>query len=696
MGKIHQLSAHVVNKIAAGEVIERPASVVKELVENSLDAGATRVDVTLRQGGVELIRVADNGFGIAADDMPLAIASHATSKIEGDEQLFSVRTLGFRGEALASIASVSRFRLESRTNENDSGHALQVVGGTIEEGVQPCGGPVGTRIEVNDLFFNTPVRRKFLRTTSTELGHVTEAITRLALAFPQVHFVLRHQERTVYDLPATDSWRDRIAAFFGRELAEHLIWVDQYDEELQLEGFVADPSYTRANARLQYYFLNQRYIRDRSLQHALTEAYRGLIMTGRYPIAFLRLEMPPHLVDVNVHPTKLEVRFQDGGKVYSRILGTLRNKFLTSNLTKSVPLDQNRAEDARGNGASKTAAPSIPMAPVVPELPWGKHDSADARSAIRVWAEQLGPAVAHPADVLMPTTPLSNSAPVADSSGTQVASGTTRTDVSHPSVGGMHPFPPVGQPIHETVAKTPVMTQTLGQTAQSPSALGADPRGTSFEMGRAIDSKSSTIPISPPAAGSATTVRRVTGIQVHDRYLVCESSEGLVVIDQHALHERILYEKLRERVGKGGLEQQQLLVPEPVELTGQEAAALLEACDMLNNLGVGIEDFGGATVLVNAYPAILRHFRPDQLLKELAELLLTGKKQLAQDDVLDQLLHTMACKAAVKAGDRLTPDEVTALLDQRGLVQDWHHCPHGRPTTLVFKQAELDRYFGRT
>ena len=694
MGKIHQLSAHVVNKIAAGEVIERPASVVKELVENSLDAGATRVDVTLRQGGVELIRVADNGFGIAAEDIPLAIASHATSKIEGDEQLFSVRTLGFRGEALASIASVSRFRLESRTNENDSRHVLQVVGGTIEEGVLPCGGPVGTRIEVNDLFFNTPVRRKFLRTTSTELGHVTEAITRLALAFPQVHFVLRHQERTVYDLPATDSWRDRIAAFFGRELAEHLIWVDQYDEELQLEGFVADPSYTRANARLQYYFLNQRYIRDRSLQHALSEAYRGLIMTGRYPIAFLRLEMPPHLVDVNVHPTKLEVRFQDGGKVYSRILGTLRNKFLTSNLTKSVPLDQNRSQDPRSSTFSPTATTGIPMAPAVPELPWDKHDSADARSAIRVWAEQLTPSVAHRGDAF-PIAPVIDSGPVAAAAGIQVVSGTTRTDSPHSSVGAMHPFPPVGQPALETVAKTPVMTQTLGQTTQSPSASIADSRGASSEMGRAIDSKSSTIPIAPPVAGSAATTRRAMGLQIHDRYLVCESGEGLVVIDQHALHERILYEKLRERVGKGGLEQQQLLVPEPVELTGQEAAALLEARDMLNNLGVGIEDFGGATVVVNSYPAMLRHFRPDQLLKELAELLLTGKKQLAQEDVLDQLLHTMACKAAVKAGDRLTPDEVTALLDQRGLIQDWHHCPHGRPTTLVFKQSELDRYFGR-
>ncbi|HND53374.1 MAG TPA: DNA mismatch repair endonuclease MutL, partial [Pirellulaceae bacterium] len=335
MPTIRQLPTSVINKIAAGEVIERPASVVKELVENSVDAGAKRVEVTLEQGGTGLIRVADDGCGIAPEQLLLAVASHATSKIVEADDLFHVGSLGFRGEALASIAEVSRFLIRSRTPESLEGAQLEVIGG--EQGrVEPCGCGVGTTIEVRDLFYNTPVRRKFMKAAATEIAHCSEAFTRIALAYPDRHFVLRHNDRTTFDLPATTHWRERIGTFFGADLAEALIYVESEDMGVRLSGYVADPRFSRGNNRLQYLFLNGRCIRDRALQHALGEAYRGLLLTGRFPIAFLRLDMPAELVDVNVHPTKMEVRFQDSGRIYSTMLGAIRRKFLSTDLTARV------------------------------------------------------------------------------------------------------------------------------------------------------------------------------------------------------------------------------------------------------------------------------------------------------------------------------------------------------------------------
>ena len=355
MSTIQVLSPNLVNKIAAGEVIERPASVVKELMENSIDAGAMRIDVSVEQGGLDLMRVSDDGGGIAADELALAVASHATSKIRDADDLFRVQTLGFRGEALASIAAVSRLVLRSRTARSQAGAQLEIAGGGPAE-ISPCASPIGTTIEVRQLFYNTPVRRKFLRSTQTEMGHLTEAFTRIALANPHVQCTLAHNGRSLYDLPATDDWRLRIATFFGDDLAADLIEVSSSDEGVYLRGHAASPSHSRANPRLQYLFLNGRAIRDRSLQHALGEAYRGLLLTGRYPIAFLRIEMPSEQVDVNVHPTKLEVRFQESGRLYSQLLGTLRTKFLSTDLTArlqpvtseaAAAIDPARAEAVR-------------------------------------------------------------------------------------------------------------------------------------------------------------------------------------------------------------------------------------------------------------------------------------------------------------------------------------------------------------
>lgn len=654
MPRIHQLSQSLINKIAAGEVIERPASVVKELMENSVDAGATRIDVAVAAGGVEMIRVVDNGCGIEPDELPLAMASHATSKITSADDLFRVGTLGFRGEALASIAEVSRMVLRSRTPDSSGGAELEISGGQLSP-VSPCGCPVGTLIEVRNLFFNTPVRRKFLRSTQTELGHVTEAFVRIALAAPQVHFTLRHNDKPVMELPGNEDRRERIARVFGRELADNLFWVESANGPVRLAGYIAHPSQSRSHNRMQYLFLNGRSIRDRSLQHALGEAYRGLLMTGRFPIAILSLEMPPELVDVNVHPTKLEVRFQDSGQLYSQLLATLRTRFLSTDLTTRV---QTPAEVDPAAAMDETQA--VQLRQQLVDWAKGKVESWGSRS----------------------------DDPDPSSRGERVSSG--------PSFPG---------PSRDYPARSRPLEITRLDRSWAPVGHGEDDR----DENEPAEFEDPTAPKDLPpvpvqgmqgsqsasAAPNLHSPRPMRALQVHNRYLVAESDDGVMVIDQHALHERILYERLRERVEAGPIESQTLLVPEPVDLAPAETAAALEHREILARLGIKIEPFGGETLLISSYPAMLANVNPVEVLRGLLEPLLSGGKSPERRDLLDELLHMIACKAAIKAGDRLTPEEVHSLLEQRHLVDDPHHCPHGRPAALVFTREELDKQFRR-
>jgi len=618
---IHRLPQSLVNKIAAGEVIERPASVLKELMENAVDAGASRIDVTVSGGGSELIRVVDNGCGIPPDELPLAVASHCTSKLFEPDDLFRIGTLGFRGEALASIAEVSRVVLRSRTPESQSGAEMEVSGGQPTQPA-PCGAAVGTTVEVHNLFFNTPVRRKFLRSVQTEFGHLSEAFTRIALGSPGIHFTLRHNQRQVFDLSAADGPVERIERFFGRELSENLIGVESTDGDVRLAGYVANPTHSRANSRMQYVFLNGRYIRDRSLQHALGEAYRGLLTAGRYPIAFLTLEMPPDLVDVNVHPTKLEVRFQDSGRLYSQLLSALRSKFLSTDLT----------------ARATSIAVGDPTADPTGD-PTGGHDevrAAELRGELVDWAKGQ----------------------VESWQTAAVPAGGPRCAATFDTAGDGADRQPLG---------IERLDRPLGSAGTSPQ----------------------TAPQAPPAA----TPR---ALQIHNRYLVAETEQGVTIIDQHALHERILYEQLRQRMTSGNIEMQNLLVPEPVDLAAAEAAAAVENRDLLAELGMKIEPFGGNTVLITGFPAMLANLNPVEVLRELLEDLLCGGAKPDRRDLLDGLLHTIACKAAIKAGDRLSAEEIDTLLSQRRHINDPHHCPHGRPTEVIFTREELDKQFKRT
>jgi DNA mismatch repair protein MutL len=599
VGRIRQLPPLVVNKIAAGEVIERPASVLKELLENAIDAGARRVDVDVEQGGVELIRVVDDGCGIHADDLPLAFAAHATSKLHDADDLFRIGTLGFRGEALASIGGVAQVSMQSRPPGETCGAEITCNGGDFSA-VRPWNGSAGTRIEVKHLFFNTPVRRKFLRTTTTEMGHISEAFTRLALAHGRpsgpspLHLTLRHNNKPVHELSASMTLLDRIGAFFGLEVGGALYAVDGRKGDVRLTGYIADPACERGTAKMQYLFVNGRWIRDRSLGHAVQEAYRGLLMTGRYAVAFLFLDLPPEQVDVNVHPTKAEVRFRDSQSLYHLVFGTVRDRLRAENLT------------ARLQVPSTMRPTPVDTPSPLDRLPWTLSSPP-----------AYGGAPAPPAPFSPPSPPPSTMAPAERA-----------------------PFVP-------------------------------------------------DLPASLPSPGPNKV------IQLYDAYLVMETEKGMLVIDQHALHERILFEQLKTRLRSGPLETQRLLIPEPVELTAEQAARTLEHRESLAELGLGVEDFGGGTVLLTSVPTLLGRRSPQTILRAVVDHLTSKDRPPTREVLFNDLLSLMACHAAVRAGDRLTPEEMTALVEQRALADDAHHCPHGRPTSLLFSRHDLDRQFRR-
>lgn len=643
MPRIHPLDTSVVNKIAAGEVIERPANVVKELLENSLDALASRIEVDIEAGGGELIRIVDDGEGIHPDDLLLAVTAHATSKIATADDLFRVQTMGFRGEALASIAEVSRLRIRSRQPDSTTGFEIASDCGTITS-PQPCGCPIGTQIEVRQLFANTPVRRKFLKSTATEFGYIAEHFTRIALAQPRLHLVLRHNGKIVFELPGTQQLLDRIRLMFGNELADNLIPVESASQGVRMWGYVGHPSISKSTRKSQNLFLNGRWIQDRSLQHALTEAYRGLLMIGRQPISFLFLEVPAEIVDVNVHPTKTEVRFADSQALFRQLLSMLRTKFLSLNFESTMHLPS-----ASGGFSAAGAGPR----------PRGVE--------LQAWQPASGFGA-------------SNS-----STNSSLWSNTSRPPAELPQVGGVEPEP--SERSSDGYVRAAELAQVVGGAAES-----SPPDVASFVMS-AAPTESQQLPTETHT--SRVSHGELRAMQIRDTYIVVETDEGLTLIDQHALHERIMYEYLRPRVLNNAVESQRMLVPETVELTPKETALLLEYADVLGQLGLGVQEFGRQTVLVDRYPVMLKKANLPQLVRDLAEQLDQPEKQPDRRDLLDSLLHMMSCKAAIKAGQRLSPEEIDSLLAQRHLIDDAHHCPHGRPTALVLTENELERQFGR-
>lgn len=808
MSVIHKLSQSIINKIAAGEVIERPASAVKELMENALDAKSTRIDVYVDKGGSDLIRVTDNGGGIAADQLPLAVAPHATSKIQDADDLFRVGTMGFRGEALASIAEISRFRIKSREPNSNEGAQLEVLGGEVGE-VAPCGCPVGTTVEVLNLFCNTPVRKKYLKSVSTEFGYVSEQFYRVAIPHPEIAFTLSHNGKNVADLPAVENQLQRLVDVFGRELAESLIWVKSQNGNVAISGFVAQPSVSRANNKAQYLFLNGRFIRDKSLQHALQEAYRGLMMVGRFPVAFLQLEMPFDMVDVNVHPTKLEVRFQDAPQLYSILLSSIRQKFLTSDLRSKVnfpspefgenprnplynreynnptalpreavsedpdvpptprhePLPPQKAPDIPRPGyfaqpsetsATNACLPQNSISALSPhsvqtESKWeefnnftqsggitqdrkeekpdifpknignkenNQYNSTRENSINESYGEASADESSVPSDHLIRHEDLVAQSNYLEGDHFSGANGqnTTGSEFSES-------FEPPSVPF-DSVVRPPLPMAAFGRSDQR-SVTGLNQLSpdqiTRMALGKSqvppfkpFDSKTPTAPHnvsqgSEIADGSGQLDNLLptnlvvsnqfvikSALQIHNRYLVTELPEGLAIIDQHALHERILYEKIKKGVESHEIQSQALLVPIAIDLSSTEYALITQKRDELARFGWRIELFGGHTILLNAYPALIKNTDPQDCLRDLIDLLSTEVKRLETVEVFEAIYHRMACKAAIKAGAPMSEEEIRSLLQQYAEDETLHHCPHGRPSILVYTQAELDKQFKRT
>jgi len=643
MPPIRMLPESLVNQIAAGEVIERPASVVKELLENAIDAQAGRIVVDLEEAGKKLIRVSDDGLGMAADDVPRALASHATSKIATTEDLEAITTLGFRGEALASVASVADVRLVSRAA--DALAATEVtVSGAKADPPRPASGPVGTTVEVRNLFRYVPARRKFLKTDATEMGHISEQVARIALAYPAVHLTVTHNGRSVYELPATESVRDRIAAFFGEDLAGALLEIGSQEPAGRLWGLAGPPHLARATTATQYLFINGRFVRDRGLLHALREAYRGLLEGGRQPVAFLFLTVPPDRVDANVHPTKIEVRLRDGHLLYGQVLAAVRERLLGPGLTPRL----------------------VTPAPPQPGEPSCAGDSSPEQHA-QPGERLTSTAAAHEDRVRQA---------VADFLRSSAATAQARLPLAglRPGVAGLRPGEagrtPVkgGEPSRADDASSQPLAHQGGRLTSPPErvALGTDEAR-------------------PPARA----------IQLHNTYLVAETADGILIVDQHALHERILFEDIMGHLEAGPLEGQRFLMPLVLALTDREMAALEEHRESLGRLGIEAEPLGPRSVGIQAFPTLLARADPEATLRDFLAWVLALDAAPTARQVLEQLAHVSACRAAVKAGDRLKDEEIEALLARREAADLAATCPHGRPTALVLRKADLEKQFGR-
>ncbi len=680
--EIRPLDAALINKIAAGEVIERPSSVVKELVENSLDAGAKRVDVTLEVGGSQLIRVVDDGHGISREHLPLAIAPHATSKIATADDLFNIHTLGFRGEALASIGSVSQLSVRSRPADQLEAFEITVDGGAATE-PSACGAPVGTTVEIRNLFFNVPARRKFLRTPQTECGHVTEQIARLALAHPQTAFTLTHNGRSLRNLPPTADRRERIADFYGSELGECLIPLDRRERGLRIEGLIAPPSHSKATTKWQYLFLNGRHITDRRLTYAIREAFRGLVEHDRFPVVFLFLTADPHDFDANVHPTKIEVRWKDAGLVQSQVLAVLRETLLSRNLTPrlrtpsapqadigsrpSDPAAQLRAREALANYLKR-------VDPTQPRLTFRSHPFAK---------DSLRPSIIE----TLPSTPEdagdTNARDGAEAHGAQDIHNESGAALSNDAWlnAGDHAA-------HESSSNA-----TTASTNADP--LNADANNAAGELGTAPDADGAAAPNAVAALSALAHAGGSDVMQLHNTYLVCQTEDGVLIIDQHALHERILYERFRERILRGPLESQGMLLPETFEASPAQREAASANADLLDRIGIEVTEYGPKLLAVQRFPTLLRNVSMKTFVSDLLDKLVDNAGQTSEETLIHAALDMMACKAAVKAGDPLSREEIYALLEQRHLTERSSNCPHGRPTTLELTTKDLERQFGR-
>ena len=606
MGKIAILSQRLANQIAAGEVVERPASVVKELLENSLDAGATRIDIDIESGGSKLMRVRDNGSGMDKTDLKLSLSRHATSKIFDLDDLEQITSLGFRGEALASVCSVSRLSMTSRSLESDDDSAwkVEVQGQDMETHLSPAAHPQGTTVEVRDLFFNTPARKKFLRTEKTEFSRIEEITKRLALSRFDVFFSLKHNQRAIHNLhkASTDQEKQRrVAMVCGPAFVENSVVIDLEGPGLRLWGWVSLPTFSRSQADLQYFYVNGRVIRDKLVSHALRQAYRDVLFHGRHPAFVLYLELDPALVDVNVHPTKHEVRFRDSRGVHDFLFGSLHRA-----LADVTPEDQMAGMSVDSTGTTTQTV-----------------DPASSFSA------------ANQANL------------------------------------GLYSRPEAGQ------------AGSFGANWKRGSGLGQYQVQEQLQAYKKLSEDDEVPPLGYAIA------------QLHGIYILAQNKEGLIIVDMHAAHERITYERMKTACANEELTVQPLLVPLSIAVSQAEAACAEEQKQVLEKIGVGLDRVSQESVVVRQVPSILRDANVEQLVRDvLSDVMEYGSSDRIEAHQ-DELLATMACHNSVRANRQLTIPEMNALLRDMEATERSGQCNHGRPTWVFQSLDELDKLFLR-
>ena len=631
MKRIQKLPDHLVNQIAAGEVVERPASALKEMLENSLDAGASKITVDLAQGGIKLIRVTDNGSGMAAEDLPLALDRHATSKISSLDDLESVSTLGFRGEGLASVASVSRLTLTSRPHDAEHAHQIIAIDGTLHP-VEPAAHPAGTSVEVVDLYFNTPARRKFLKSDNTEYAHCAATFERIALAHPQVEFTLRHNGKVVWRLPQ-QTVAERVGALLGKDFVEAALPLDTQAAGLGLTGFVASPTYSKASRDAQYFFVNGRFVRDKTAQHALRQAYRDVLHHERHPAYALFFTLDPAGVDVNVHPTKIEVRFRESQAIHQFLFHSV-HRALASTTAGASPAVQLHDQPAGEPGA--TAAAPAGIAPI------GQQAS------------------------LLPPRPAAN--------------------VGRTPLPQTYRYEQQSIPLH-------VAREAIGVYDKQFAGLRDEERQPAAAVMPAVNAANP--PVALPAASDGIPPLGFALAQLHGVYILSQCEDGLIVVDMHAAHERIVYERLKTALEADAIPMQPLLLPVSFAADRFEVATVEEHAEDMQRLGVELAVLSPTQIAVRGMPVWLKEGNA----VELARAVLKDVREHGLTQVMterrNELLATMACHGAVRANRQLTLPEMNALLRDMEATERSGQCNHGRPTWSRLGMRDLDALFMR-
>jgi DNA mismatch repair protein MutL len=614
IGKIHRLDETTINKIAAGEIVERPASVIKELVENSIDAGATRIEIEIRNGGRQLIKIVDNGCGMEQEDAILAIERHSTSKISASEDLWSLHTLGFRGEALPSVAAVSRFEITTKPRTQQLGTYLEMDAGLLKK-VKQVGAPDGTTIMVHDLFYNTPARLKYLKTIPTETGYISEIVARLALGYPGISFRLLHQQYELLFTPGNGNQEETIVAVFGKEIAREMITISHEENGLKIGGYYGKPSIARNNRNHEIFFVNGRYFHSRTLSAAVEKAFHTLLPIARYPFVIMFVEIDPSLVDVNVHPSKQEVRFAHESEIFKPVYNSIHNSLKYHSFIADWA-----APDYGAN-------PKLSISSVPPRLPASQTlQSVPLRYTEFMENQTDIPAVAEKAAASSGKAPFSAAAPPL------------------PENGGPA-FPNVANPGEQTRSGLPEMFQIYPNPFLN-------------------------------------------------TYIIASDLKGLLIIDQHAAHERILYEKFLNQA-KTELGTQSLLIPLTLNLNLSQYKLIAERLTFFREIGFDLETFGGKTIIVRGVPLTLLNYDYEQIILDLIEQYMNFKSFKDPAEIKEAFLITMSCRTAVKAGDKLKPEEITNLVNELFKCDNPYTCPHGRPTIFRMTTEELTKKFLR-